>query len=99
LDTECEACLFSCFSGCLANLECETRDKTLFRRLQAQVEEEQALRKRALDQLTAGGRASRQAQAVEAAAEEDGVRRRKGPDASRLSFETQDDAGESGEGE
>jgi len=65
-----------------------------------QLDEEQALRKRALDQLAAGGPASRKAQAVEAPAEEDGARqRRRGPDASRLSFETQDRGGESGEEE
>jgi hypothetical protein len=72
------------------------RDRA-FRR-STQLEEEQALRKRALDQLT--GRASRKAPAVEAAAEDEGARqRRRGPDASRLSFETQDRAGESGEEE
>ncbi len=70
-----------------------------FRR-STQLEDEQALRKRALDQLLAGGGASRKAQVIEAAAEEDGARqRRRGPDASRLSFETQDRTGECGEEE
>ena len=69
-------------------------------RRSAQLDEEQVLRKRALDQLLSGGGGSRKAQAVEEAAEEDGARqRRRGPDASRLSFETQDRTGECGEEE
>jgi hypothetical protein len=70
-----------------------------FRR-SAQLDEEQALRKRALNQLLSVGGDSRKAQAVEEAAEEDGARqRRRGPDASRLSFETLDGTCESGEEE
>lgn len=92
-------CLLYGYSICLAKRACATRDGA-FRRSTQQLDEEQALRKRALDQLAAGGRASRIAQAVEAASEEDGARqRRRGLDASLLSFETQDRAGESGEEE
>ncbi len=87
-------------SECLAILTCQHVTRAFCRSTQLEEEAEQALRKRALDQLIAGGRVVRKPVAAEVAVEEDATRqRRRGPDASRLSFETHDRASEIGENE